>query len=62
RHFRNADHVHFFLRGIPTLYFYGGGEAYHQPDDDPERLNYPKVAKMAGVLALLVQESDSWGS
>ncbi len=30
RSFRRADHVNFFLRGIPTLYFYGGNDANYQ--------------------------------
>lgn len=58
RLFRNADHVHFFLREIPTLYFWGGGEDYHQPTDDPGRLNLPKVAAMAEVLTAVVQATD----
>jgi len=62
RLFRNSDHVKFFLRGIPTLYFYGGGESYHQPSDDPEEVNYPKVAKMAEVLVALVRASDDWSA
>ena len=58
RLFRNADHVHFFLRGVPTLYFYGGSEAYHQPNDDPEHINYEKVATMANMLVALIRETD----
>ena len=62
RLFRNADHVRFFLRGIPTLYFYGGDEGYHQPSDDPQRINYPKVAKMAEMLVALARNSDGWAA
>lgn len=58
RPFRNADHVRFFLRGIPTLYFWGGSEDYHQASDDPERLNLPKVAAMAEILRAVVQARD----
>ena len=59
RIFRNSDHVHFFLRGIPTLYFYGGPEDYHQPTDDPEGINYEKVATMAELLVSVVKASDA---
>jgi len=58
RLFRNADHVNFFLRGVPTLYFYGGSEGYHQPSDDPEQINFEKVAKMADILVTLIHETD----
>ncbi len=58
RIFRNADHVNFFLRGIPTLYFYGGGEDYHQPSDDPDGVNFEKVATMADLLVAVVEATD----
>jgi hypothetical protein len=57
--FRRADHAHFFLRGVPTIYFYGGGEDYHQPSDDPDRVVYPKVQTMAEVLFALIRVTDT---
>ena len=59
RIFRNADHVNFFLRGIPTLYFYGGDESYHQASDDPDGINFDKVAKMADLLLAVVRITDA---
>lgn len=56
--FRNADHVNFFLRGIPTLYFWGGSEDYHQPSDDPEGINVGKVATMADLLVAAIEATD----
>ena len=57
--FRRADHAHFFLRGVPTIYFYGGGGDYHQPSDDADRVEYPKVRTMAEVLVELIRVTDA---
>ncbi|NKB89712.1 MAG: M20/M25/M40 family metallo-hydrolase [Acidobacteria bacterium] len=60
--FRRADHVRFFLRGVPTIYFYGGGEDYHQPSDDANRIEYEKVRTMAEVLVDLIRVTDTMAS
>ena len=51
--------MNFFLREVPTLYLYGGGEAYHQPNDDPEHINFDKVASTTAVLVELIRHSDT---
>ena len=57
--FRRADHAHFFLRGVPTIYFYGGGDDYHQPSDDADGVEYEKVRTMAEVLVDLIRVTDT---
>ena len=42
--FHRADHADFFLRGVPTIYFYGGVADYHQPSDDAERGGHQRAA------------------
>ena len=60
RNFRRADHVNFFLRGIPTLYFYGGNDAnYHRPSDDIGAVDMSKVGTMAELLVALLEVGDA---
>ena len=59
RSFRRADHVNFFLRGIPTLYFYGGNDAnYHRSSDDIGAVDMNKVGTMAELLIALLEVAD----
>ena len=58
--FRRADHKNFFLRGIPTLYFYGGNDAnYHRPSDDIGALDMNKVGTMAELLIALLEVAET---
>ena len=47
-----SDHHAFRVMGMPYLFFScGRWEHYHQRSDTPEKLNYEKMARIAGLLA-----------
>ncbi len=51
--FAASDHLYFARSGVPIIsYFDGGHVDYHQPSDTPEKLNYPKMEKVARLCAL----------
>ncbi len=56
-HVQRSDQLAFMQKGIPAILITRGfmGPDYHQPSDDPETINYPKVlqaARLAYALAL----------
>ena len=57
--FRRSDHVNFFLKGVPTIYLYGGGADYHQSTDDPGRIELDKLTTLAEVLLGMIRETDT---
>lgn len=58
--FAASDHLYFARSGVPIVsYFDGGHEDYHQPSDTPEKINYPKMEKVARVCAWTLWELAS---
>ncbi len=51
--FAASDHLYFARRGVPIIsYFDGGHDDYHQPTDTWDKLNYPKMEKVARLCYL----------
>jgi Zn-dependent M28 family amino/carboxypeptidase len=47
-YFFRSDHVPYAERNVPVAYFTTLLHAdYHTPRDDPSRINYPKLTRMA---------------
>jgi Zn-dependent M28 family amino/carboxypeptidase len=54
---RRSDHWTFLSRGVPSLFFFGGLHPdYHTPDDTAEKINYPKIEKVARLVYLALHE------
>ncbi|MEN8375747.1 MAG: M20/M25/M40 family metallo-hydrolase [Gemmatimonadota bacterium] len=50
--FRWSDHYSFHKRGVPVLYLYTGHhQQYHEPTDDPDMLDWDKLARIAALIA-----------
>ena len=48
---RRSDHWPFLQRGVPGIWFHTGLHPdYHTIYDDPERINYPKMEKIARLV------------
>jgi hypothetical protein len=48
---RRSDHWPFLNRGVPGVWFHTGLHPdYHTPNDDPDRINYPKMEKIARMI------------
>ena len=46
RLYYRSDHYNFAKHGIPVAFFFDGiHEDYHQPTDDPEKIDYPLLQK-----------------
>lgn len=54
---RRSDQWSFLERGIPAVFFFAGMHPdYHTPRDTPEKLNYPKLEKIARLVYLTAVE------
>lgn len=50
--FGASDHATFYGADIPVLFFFTGAHSdYHKPSDDPDTLNYPRMAPVVGFAA-----------
>ena len=48
---RRSDHWPFLNRGVPAVWIHTGLHPdYHTPNDDAERINYPKMEKIARMV------------
>src|SRR5207302_9894286 len=48
---RRSDQWSFLQKGIPALFFFTGLHPdYHTPRDTPEKINYPKLEKIAKLV------------
>jgi hypothetical protein len=58
-HVQRSDQLAFMQKGIPAILITRGfmGPDYHQPSDDPETINYPKVAQAAKLAYALAVEA-----
>src|SRR5690606_3311479 len=46
--FSRSDHANFARKGIPIACFFTGFHRdYHQPSDTPDKINYPKLLRVA---------------
>ena len=46
-----SDQWPFLVRGVPAMWFFGGLHPdYHTPGDRPEKINYPKLARIARLM------------
>jgi len=47
-----SDHYEYARYGIPIIFFTTGGHAdYHQVTDEPQYIDYPRMAQVAGLVA-----------
>jgi len=57
RFFFRSDHFNYALNGIPiTFWFDGVHEDYHQPGDEPQKIDYNKMEKVARTILLTLLE------
>lgn len=56
-----SDHTSFYLQDVPAIHFFTGSEPdYHKPSDDPEKLNYPGMLRIARYIeAVITTLNDS---
>ena len=51
RLYYRSDHYNFAKHGIPVAFFFDGiHEDYHQPTDDPEKIDYSALQKRAQLV------------
>ena len=52
-----SDHYNFARKGIPALFFFNGTHPdYHGPDDEPDRIDAEKQARIVRLIYLITQE------
>ena len=52
QYYCRSDHYNYARYGIPIVFMSTGGHAdYHQLTDEPQYISYPKIAKVASLLA-----------
>ena len=52
--FFRSDHVNFARKGVPIAFFFTGfHKDYHRPSDTPEKINYPKMQRIATYVYAL---------
>lgn len=52
--FFRSDQFHFDRKGVPVIFFFAGFHPdYHKPTDTPEKLNYPKITRIARLCYLI---------
>lgn len=57
RLYYRSDHYNFAKKNIPVIFYFSGLHSdYHQPTDTPEKINYPKLAKIARLIFLTAWE------
>ncbi len=55
--FYRSDHVKFAQKDIPIVFFFTGFHPqYHQPDDTVEKINFPKLARVAKLVYAIAFE------
>ena len=57
RFFFRSDHFNYALNGIPIVFWFDGvHEDYHQPGDEPQKIDYNKMEKVARTIFLTMWE------
>ncbi|HMO12794.1 MAG TPA: M20/M25/M40 family metallo-hydrolase [Pirellulaceae bacterium] len=60
--FGRSDQASFYQKGIPVAFFFSGFHPdYHQPSDEPELINYEKIASVARLCYLTIFKIDEYG-
>jgi C-terminal processing protease CtpA/Prc len=58
-----SDQTAFYNRNIPVLYFFTGAhEDYHKPTDDVDKINFTGTARVAQIVADVVEYFDKYDS
>ena len=51
RFFSRSDHYNYARKGIPIIFFFDGvHEDYHRPGDEPQKIDYDKMEKVARTI------------
>ncbi len=57
RFFFRSDHFNYARKGIPIIFFFDGvHEDYHRPGDEPQKIDYDKMNKIARTIYLTLWE------
>ena len=57
RFFFRSDHFNYARKGIPIIFFFDGvHEDYHRPGDEPQKIDYDKMEKVARTIYMLLWE------
>lgn len=57
RFFFRSDHFNYARKGIPIVFFFDGvHEDYHRPGDEPQKIDYQKMEKVARTIYLTLWE------
>jgi len=60
RFFFRSDHYNYARKGIPIIFFFDGvHEDYHRPGDEPQKIDYEKMEKVARTIYLTLWEVAS---
>ena len=57
RFFFRSDHYNYARKGIPIVFFFDGvHEDYHRPGDEPQKIDYAKMEKVARTIYVMLWE------
>ncbi|HSP61497.1 MAG TPA: M28 family peptidase [Pyrinomonadaceae bacterium] len=57
RFFFRSDHYNYARKGIPIVFFFDGvHEDYHRPGDEPQKIDYVKMEKVARTVYVMLWE------
>jgi Zn-dependent M28 family amino/carboxypeptidase len=57
RFFFRSDHFNYARKGIPIVFFFDGvHEDYHRPGDEPQKIDYAKMEKVARTVYMMLWE------
>ena len=57
RFFFRSDHFNYAQNGIPIVFWFDGvHEDYHQPGDEPQKIDYAKMEKITRTIFLTLLE------
>jgi hypothetical protein len=57
RFFFRSDHYNYARKGIPIIFYFDGvHEDYHRPGDEPQKIDYDKMEKVARTIYLTLWE------
>jgi hypothetical protein len=57
RFFFRSDHYNYARKGIPIIFYFDGvHEDYHRPGDEPQKIDYVKMEKVARTVYMMLWE------
>lgn len=60
RFFYRSDHYNYARRGIPIIFYFDGvHQDYHQPGDEPQKIDYDKMERIARTVYMTLWEIAS---